>query len=372
MPNSPAGYVRVTALPAAHGDALWVEYGLGEDTHRLLIDGGPAGTYGAVRASLERVPPTERQIELFVVTHIDADHIDGAILLLQEYDTLGLSVGDVWFNGWRHLQEDAPRDDVFAPLQGEFLGALIEEDRLRWNAAFASAAIVVPEMGPLPRRLLPGGASLTLVSPQPRQLRRLRRNWDTVARDAGWSPGDSTEALKRLAARRDYEPPARIEVFGREEYKADNSVANGSSIAFAFEYEGIQCLFTGDAIADVLAKGLERLAAERGTDAVHFDLVKLPHHGSIGNIDKRLVEVMPADRFLISTNGGRYHHPDSSAIELILQRSAARSQAQKTELYFNYSCETTKDWGDPGRQKTLSYRAFFPTGSQGITVALSK
>jgi hypothetical protein len=301
---------------------------------------------------------------VFVVTHIDADHIDGAIILLRELHQLGLSFEDVWFNGWRHLSEDAIQEDVFAPTQGEFLGALIEADQLRWNAAFMADAVVVPDSGPLPRQELAGGASLTLLSPQPRQLRRLRRNWDTVARDAGWSPGDSAAALNRLAARHDYEPPARLDVFGGEEFGVDNSVANGSSIAFVLEYAGIRCLFTGDAVASVLTKGLERLATERGPGEVRFDLVKLPHHGSMANLDERLVELMVADRFLISTNGARYRHPDPEAIELILKRSAVRHP----ELYFNYDSDTTRSWRDPDRQK--GYRAVYPSDSQGITVTL--
>jgi beta-lactamase superfamily II metal-dependent hydrolase len=361
-----AGDVSITALPVAHGDALWVEYGRRSDTHRLLIDGGPASTYKEVRAWLAKLPPTKRRIDLFVVTHIDADHIDGAILLLQELQQLGISIEEVWFNGWRQLGQDASEEDMFAPAQGEFLGALIQEAQLRWNAAFMTDAVVVPDTGPLPRRDLAGGASLTLLSPQPRQLRRLRRNWYTVARDAGWPPGDTTSALNRLAARHDYEPPARIDVFGGERYGADNSVANGSSIAFVLEYEGIRCLFTGDAVASVLTKGLERLAAEPRTGELRFDLVKLPHHGSMANINERLVELMVADRFLVSTNGAQYGHPDAEAIELILKHTAVPNP----QLYFNYDSDTTRQWRDPDRQKDRGYRAIYPSNGPGITITL--
>ena len=304
MRKSPTGYVHVTALPAAYGDALWVEYGRGRDTYRLLIDGGPASTYAAVRAWLERLNPAEHRIELFVVTHIDADHIDGAILLLQEFRALGLRFR--------------------ARISGSTAGGICRRTHLgmmcsppsRVSSLAPSLRVVgcpgMPPSGPRPSSCpngtpaqppLPGGASLTLLSPQQRRLRRLRRHWDTVARDAGWSPGDTEGARDRLSRRQDYVPAARVDVCGGEAYQPDNSVANGSSIAFAFEYEDVMCLFTGDAVTDCLANGLERLAAERGTGPVHFDLVKLPHHGSARNVDKRLAELMTADRFLISTNG---------------------------------------------------------------------
>lgn len=36
---------RIEMLPAAHGDALWIEYGAGGTIHRLLVDGGTPGAY---------------------------------------------------------------------------------------------------------------------------------------------------------------------------------------------------------------------------------------------------------------------------------------------------------------------------------------
>ena len=83
-------------------------------------------------------------------------------------------------------------------------------------------------------KILQDGEQFEQVSSQlqPRQLRRLRRNWQTVANDAGWVPGDPEAALARLEERKDYEPPARIDTFGADVFGTDNSVANGSSITF--------------------------------------------------------------------------------------------------------------------------------------------
>jgi hypothetical protein len=356
--------LSVTALPVAHGDALWVEYGDASNRHQLLIDGGPAGTYRVVHDWLAKLPPEKRTLDLFVVTHIDADHIDGAIILLQELGQLGVTVNEVWFNGWKHLSDESSPVDVFAPAQGEFLGGLIDKDGLRWNVSFDSGPAAVPESGLLPHITLDGGALVTLLSPQPRQLRRLRRNWQSVALDAGWKPGDSTAALERLAKRRDYQPPTPQDVFG-DVFATDNSVANGSSIAFVLEHDGKSCLFAADALPEVLVEGLRRFAAERSAEAVQFDLVKVAHHGSAKNIDEELVRNMPTRRYLISTNGARYHHPDRAAIGLILDQH----QGDGCELYFNYESDMTREWADPATQKRRDYRAVFPPpGSAGITV----
>src|SRR5438045_2654939 len=104
-------------LPAAQGDALWIEYGDPQRPRRVLIDGGTASSWqDGLRTRIESVPRDERHFELLIVTHIDADHIDGALALLTE-ESLDASFGDVWFNGWRHLPE-TPLESL-GPIEGE-------------------------------------------------------------------------------------------------------------------------------------------------------------------------------------------------------------------------------------------------------------
>jgi glyoxylase-like metal-dependent hydrolase (beta-lactamase superfamily II) len=49
-----------------------------------------------------------------VVSHIDADHIGGVIELLED-TALGVSFGDIWFNGYRHLP--APKAPAAPPRE---------------------------------------------------------------------------------------------------------------------------------------------------------------------------------------------------------------------------------------------------------------
>src|SRR5689334_23186251 len=115
---------RVELLPAQHGDAIWIEYGSLKSPHRIVIDGGPASSYKAgLGKRVRMLAEGKRQIDLLVITHIDADHIDGSIILLQEADELGVQFGEIWFNGWRHIKGSEPA--TYAPLQGEFVGGLL-------------------------------------------------------------------------------------------------------------------------------------------------------------------------------------------------------------------------------------------------------
>jgi glyoxylase-like metal-dependent hydrolase (beta-lactamase superfamily II) len=197
-------------LPAAHGDALWIEYGATAHPRRLLIDGGPAHTYAqGLRQRIAKLPQADRTLELMVVTHIDADHIDGPLILLQELAELKVSIGELWFNGWPQLPKQAR--ETYAPLQGEFLGGVITVDealRNLWNRRFENGPAVVPESGALPEIELADGAKLTLVGPTPDALRRLRARWASAIRD--FSPGDVLEAWRRLLERREYRRRRRL------------------------------------------------------------------------------------------------------------------------------------------------------------------
>ena len=91
---------------------------------------------------------------------------------------------------------------------------------------------------------------------------------------------------------------------------------NGSSIAFIAEHDGKRVLFGADAHADVLLASLKRgpLAQD---DTLGLDVFKVAHHGSKRNVSRELVEALPAKRYLISTSGAIFGHPNPEAIARI-------------------------------------------------------
>lgn len=354
--------LSIEMLPAAHGDALWVEWGEGEQAaHRLLIDGGPAHTYTeGLQRRIEMLPPAQRRFALFVVSHIDADHIDGALILLQDRNRLGVHFDEIWFNSWRHLPSS--ERDAFAPLQGEFLGGLLTLDETLqacWNQAFGGRAVRVPTPpegqppAPLPRHELPGGATLTLLGPGYDELRRLRARWGAAIRD--FAPGDAAEALRRLQQRREYRPPAGPAVFAGRNYGDDRAPANGSSISFLFEFDGAAVLFAADAHARTLAGTLARLCRERDLPKLPLSAVKLPHHGSMSNVDAKWLDLVACRRWLVSTNGAVFGHPDVETASLVAERSGSMGPP---EFHCNYRAATTLRLAAPGFLER--WRCVFP------------
>ncbi len=345
--------LTVEMLNAGHGDALLVEYGDDRNTHRILVDGGPYRSYDEPGGLLERVQQLAAEgkthIELLVMTHIDTDHIDGVIKLLQE-NPLGLTFGDVWFNGWQHI--NLAVEGKLGGKQGEFLGALLEHLGLNWNVNPAwkrtHGAVVVPETGELPVAELAGGATATLLSPGPGELRDLKSEWVKAVRSADFDPGDTRAALEKLKERADLRPSLGDGVLGA---KKDTSEANASSIGFVLEYDGTRLLLTGDAFASVLERTGKRYRAQYGD----FDVAafKLPHHGSWSNLSEDLVRMVGTSTYLVSTNGRQgYKHPDADAIELILLHGRP-----EPHFVFNYDQPQTKPWLDPARQTTRHYTA---------------
>lgn len=356
-------------LPARQGDCLWLEYGPPEDLHRVLIDGGPEGSFAQLRTRIEALPANARHFDLVVATHVDRDHVAGLIPLLQARG-LGLRIEDVWFNAWQHL---APGSR--GPAQGEILGAVIADQGLPWNRAFDGQAVVLAEPDAAPVTVtLPGGLRLTLLSPDRAALERFAPLWERTVREEGLEPGVPALALEYLAGRPELQPPPalrgdlrdQLQAEADTEFEEDDSRANGSSIAFLAEYEGASCLFAGDAHPSLLLRSLAQLAAARGQATTEVTAFKLSHHGGQHNLNEELAGQVQARHYLVSTNGSYYGHPDAPSIARVLTRGLAGA-----ELCFNYRSKSNEVWADAERQALFGYQTRYPAaGHSGLVVDL--
>jgi hypothetical protein len=365
-----SAYLRIEMGKALHGDCLLVEWNETNAKHRMLIDGGPIGAYEALAARIAALPVDERLFELMVLSHVDTDHIEGVVRLFAEPATQwSFQVKDVWFNGWRHMEEE----DTLGGRQGEFFSALLQH-RLppgAWNAAF-KGAIVVPPNGRLPVVSLAGGMKLTLLSPTRSKLDKMRDAWRKDLKATGIKPGDIDAAWQELGAQKKYLPgegllsssDSSIATILTRQFKADQAAANGSSIAFLAEHAAGSCLFLADAHPDVVTASLKRLLEERGTKRLKVDAVKVAHHGSKNNTDEELVSLIDSPRFLFSTNGAQFKHPDEEAIARIINAAGGRP----VTLYFNYLSEFNKKWKTQPLQEKHNYSAIYNDDGDGPLV----
>lgn len=359
----------VELLPARHGDAIWIEYGDPAAPGRILIDGGATKSTKEVihRLIRERIPEDATpDFELIVLSHIDADHLAGLLRVFEDTD-VPLRPGDVWFNGWEHLP-----DDRLGAKQAERLSDAIRARNLPWNQAFGGDAVRLPgtladpHPAVLPTHTLPGGMTLTLLSPTYEALADLKPAWRKEVELAGLVPG-TTEKAEEQADRLgetvlDLDP----DELAQERFQPDGSEANGASIAFLAEYGGRSVLLTGDAHSATLEASISTLLTARNQTRLDVDAFKLPHHGSKYNLSTRLVELVNAKRYLISTDGTSHsRHPDPVALMRILTRQ------QGARLEFNYATATTKPWGADRLKRRFDHETVYPATDDGwLTVAL--
>jgi hypothetical protein len=363
-------FLRIEMGKALHGDCLFVEWGGADGKHRMLIDGGPIGAYEALAARIAALPADERSFELMVLSHVDTDHIEGAVRLFAEPPAQWpFQVKDVWFNGWRHMEDE----DTLGGRQGEFFSALLQH-RLplgAWNGAF-KGAVVVPPSGPLPVVRLAGGMKLTLLSPTRPKLDRMREAWRKDLKLTGIKPGDIDAAWQELSAQKKYLPDegllsssdSSIATILTRQFKADQAAANGSSIAFLAEHAAGSCLFLADAHPDAVTASLKRLLEERGVKRLEVDAVKVAHHGSKNNTDEELVSLIDSPRYLFSTSGAQFKHPDEEVIARILNGAGGRP----VTLYFNYLSDHNRKWEAQALQEEHNYSAIYNDNEVGPLV----
>lgn len=345
-------------LPGREGDCLLLTYGAAAPFRHILVDGGRSGTYTALKRRLERLPADEREFELLIVTHVDRDHIEGVLKVVEDA-AFPVTFRDIWFNGFDHLQD--PDSEPFGAVQGERLtDALVAGGR--WNLANGRRSI---EIGPMRQRTMRGGLRLKLLSPDRAKLERLIGRWRTEVEKAGLIPGVDARP----------EPPEEgIEAFGAldvdalaaEPFRPDPSEPNGTSIVVLAEFDGRRALLAGDGHADRLIASLKPMARRAG-GRLRIDAIKLPHHGSRHNVSRELLELVDCPRYLFSTNGSQFHHPHPEAVARVLAFGRGTSEP---ELVFNYRSDETLAWDDPALKRRHRYTTTFPAEAEDGTIAV--
>jgi hypothetical protein len=365
---------RIQMLPADHGDCLWIEYGRVGEIYRVLIDGGTQHSFHLLADKIKNFEEDPLSFELFVITHVDADHIGGSLELLRSMDRFDKKIvfEDVWFNGWKHLT------DQLGDLQGELVTTHLNTLSLPWNKAFGGRAVVIPDKGTLPVHVLPGGMRLTLLSPTPEKLNQLRLRWEKTITEANLILGHVEDEKKFRPKPSDLlggEIPD-IDALATARFSGDKTPANGSSIAFLAEFvdeedRPIRCLFTGDAHADVLANSISRLIQQdpklQNNGRLKIDVLKVSHHGSKNNISRALLDLLDCPKYLFSTSGAQFNHPDQQAVARII-KYGRWDDSISPHLFFNYRSAFNEMWDDAGLRTQADY---FTEYSRSETEGLS-
>jgi hypothetical protein len=220
---------------------------------------------------------------------------------------------------------------------------------------------MIPEAGPLPSRLREDGLKITLLGPNRGQLVRLGSVWKSAVRESEMRKPKADE--EDLLGRNDVWPP-NIQELARKPFQSDTGPANGSSITLLIQYERKQILLAADAHAPALANALDRIASNG--QRLELQALKLSHHGSRKSTSTELLNRVACNRYLISSNGSYFGHPDTEAIARVIVHGG-----RNPSLLFNYDTEYCSRWRDKPVLNAPKFLTCFPArGAHGFELDL--
>ncbi|MFC4557315.1 MBL fold metallo-hydrolase [Virgibacillus kekensis] len=399
--------IKVKMYPAKNGDCFLISIGK-ENKRHILIDSGYVETYEKfLKRDLIEINAVGEKINLMIISHIDEDHILGALNFIEENNKKNIiQIEEVWFNSYRHLEVDrqagklseqeknllkseislgksfvkritekgVEHTDISA-RQGSTLGALLMQGNYKWNYSFKGLAI--SSNNKLQIEL--NDISINVISPNDTKLERLKNKWLKELKKKKWNfkiskdklfddayefmllmDQESTVEHSEISKGTENDAISIVEAATKEDETLDCSVTNGSSIAVMIEYDKKRLLFLADAHPDIIYESL------MGMEISNFDLVKLPHHGSKKNMTLKLAKLLKSEIYLVSTNGDKHLHPDLEAIAKIIY---SHSKVPK-KFYFNYETLTSKQLNETSLRNQYNYGQIIGSGERAIEIEL--
>jgi hypothetical protein len=158
-------------------------------------------------------------------------------------------------------------------------------------------------------------------------------------------------------------PIIDVQKLGGTPFKQDTAPANGSSIAFLAEFDGLRGIFAGDAYPCVVAASLRRLA-KKAAGKLALDFFKLPHHGSQSNVSPEMIELVKCKQYIFSSNGDIFQHPDQESVARVILGDKSLPL-----LCFNYNTGFNEMWKSKGLISKHKYKISYPPKDKaGIVV----
>jgi hypothetical protein len=320
------------------GDAASIRYiGNDEEPHCIFLDAGYERTYRNILADeITAINESGNQIDLWIISHFHDDHIGGIIpyvkaITAKENDDIvsqwwyNLLYSPVTFNDKKYGISEAVSFDQSVRLTSYFIqtGKLNPVDIVAGLPSFNVFGLVV-----------------TVLSPSVDLLGHLREKYKDKALQA-LDYHTVTEISEPKSGRQsDYFKP--IDSFDLNNFKEDNAIENGSSIAVITELNGKKILWLADAFPHVICESLRNLGFSEA-NPIKVDLVKVAHHGSKGNNSSELFSLIRCEKYLFSANGENNNNLPAKECLACILRNNNRPLGSFYEFLFTYDNSTLRE-----------------------------
>jgi beta-lactamase superfamily II metal-dependent hydrolase len=347
--------MKVRMNKAANGDCFLVQTRLSN----LLIDGGTASSYKGWSESLANIS----LIDALFITHIDSDHTNGIIKLLDDKAYKDIHISNVFFNGVKQITQmdtelvcdyDADYDAITSNFsqvenaevnigfsEGTSLSYLIEKKGFSINNINSLKAI---HQGSFNEPIKIKDISIQILGPSLKSLNKLKLLWLDILEERGIHKKIITRKhakafesfVNSLSQTQDEETNISsnntfcIDELCAMEYERDSSLSNETSFSFIIRNNDKSILMLGDAHVETIIEWMDSNQIE----ILHIDAIKVSHHGSRHNINADFIKRVVCNNYLISTNGKK-HHPDLETLAIISKYSSKPN----TNIYINYEIE---------------------------------
>lgn len=264
--------------------------------HTILLDGGYRHPFRD-----EEQP----EIDTIIVTHIDCDHIQGIIDLLEE-NAQKTNISRILFNEPKgselfELMNDSTQT---SKAQGKKLKEIIDKspqinaDAHQNDICFEKNNIIN----------INATTYLRILTPTMETLNELHKKWDK----SEYEKIDTKTSLKTQPSLKN----KSIEELANLAFEKDGSLPNKSSISFILYHNHYSFLLLGDAHIDHVNKSLVTLGYDK--EALIVDFVKASHHGSRRNINPDFLKLVKTNKYIICpTHHDDYRQPDKETIAKI-------------------------------------------------------
>ena len=311
------GKIEIKVYQVKCGDCFYIRYISDSKVINIFVDAGYSGTYKKTfRNDVKEIVARGEKIDLFVITHIDQDHISGIKPFLKEF---GIdNVEKFWFNHYDKLNiSEETNETEIGVKDGITLKNYFQTRNREINEIIAGDELAISDE-----------IKFKILSPSVNKLKTFKNYWKEEGKKYEYE----------ISSKKSSDYNKSIDELLLNTFKEDNDIANGSSIAFLLEIGTFKCLFSGDAHPSVLYDSLQKLGYTK-EKPLKLDFLKVPHHGSKRNLSNELLEILDCQNFIFSANGVNQDYlPNKETIARIVTNST-RAIRKSINLHFNYDNE---------------------------------